>query len=91
MHSLEVCYDLMDFAMTRVSELGVTGLTHVRPNGVRVNNEVASRGSTANDAFTGWMNSPPHRRAILGEDGFSVWTRFGVGVYRHGAIIVFER
>jgi len=91
MHRLEVCDDLMDFAMTRVRELGVTGLTHVRPNGVRVDNEVATRANAADRAVRRWMDSPPHRRAMLGEDAFSVWTRFGVAVYRHGAVIVFER
>jgi len=91
MHHLELCQDLMEFAMTRARELGETGLTHVRPNGERVNNEAASRGNTAEDAFAGWMNSPAHKRAILGEGGFKAWNRMGVAVYRHGAIIVFER
>jgi len=91
MHRLEICDELMDFAMVRARELGETGLTHVRPNGVRMTNEVATRGNTAEDAFNGWMNSPPHRRAMLGEGGFRLWNRMGVAVYRHGAIIVFER
>jgi uncharacterized protein YkwD len=91
MHRLEICDDLSELAAIRARELGETGLTHVRPNGVRMTNEVATRGNTAEDAFTGWMNSPPHRRAMLGEGGFRLWNRMGVAVYRHGAIIVFER
>ena len=91
MHRLEVCDYLMDFAMIRARELGETGLTHVRPNGERVNNEVATTANAAERAYTRWMNSPPHRRAMLGECGFAAWTKFGVAVYRHGAIIVFER
>ena len=91
MHRLEVCDDLMDFAMVRARELGETGLTHVRPNVIRVTNEVATRGNAAERAFERWMDSPPHKRAILGEGGFRVWNRMGVAVYRHGSIIVFER
>ena len=91
MHHLELCDDLMELAAIRARELGETGLTHVRPSGVRMTNEVASRGNTAEDAFAGWMNSPPHKRAMLGEGGFRLWNRMGVAVYRHGAIIVFER
>jgi len=90
-HRLELCDDLMEFAAIRARELSQTGITHVRPNGVRVNNEVATGAKTADDAFTRWMNSPPHRRAILGEGAFGTWNRMGVAVYRGGSIIVFTR
>jgi uncharacterized protein YkwD len=81
----------MEFAAIRARELGETGLTHVRPNGIRVTNEVATTANAGGRAFERWMDSPPHRRAMLGEGGFRAWNRFGVAVYRHGSIIVFER
>lgn len=47
--------------------------------------------ATADDAFTGWINSPGHNDVILelGDWSGSNWPAMGVGIYQHHAVLWF--
>lgn len=79
--ALKIDSDLMSHAKIRAEELA-SNYSHTRPNGTVEKSEciVGLRQSPAT-AFQAWMNSEPHRTAILNENGKFNYKYVGSGCY----------
>jgi len=69
--------ECMEYSQTRAEEL-VTLFSHTRPDGTNAGYEICTMvGNTPSAAVKAWMDSPPHKAAILNETR----TYVGAGVY----------
>lgn len=88
LHALEIDSSLVEHAAIRAEELSIQ-FGHVRPNGVKESSECIARLQTSpTKAFNAWMQSDPHRTAILNENGKFDYNYVGAGCYQdeHGAL-----
>lgn len=79
---LEIDDNLMEHSAIRAEELAIQ-FSHERPNGTVEKSECAGQGSkTPAKVFQAWMDSDPHRNAILNESGRFLYNEIGSGCYQ---------
>lgn len=82
LHTLEVDSNLMSHSEVRAEELSIQ-YSHVRPDGTKEKSEcIVMRRDTPSAAVQAWMDSDPHRDAILDESGRFPYQYIGSGCYQ---------
>lgn len=82
LNALEVDSELMSHSEVRAEELSVQ-YSHVRPDGTKEKSEcIVMRRDTPSAAVRAWIDSDPHRDAILDESGRFPYHYIGSGCYQ---------
>ena len=82
LHALEIDSDLTTHSEMRAEELSIQ-YSHVRPNGTKETSEcIVMRRSSPAEAVQAWLDSSPHRDAILNESGRFRYNYIGSGCYQ---------
>lgn len=89
LNTLEIDDTLMSHSAVRAEELSVQ-YSHVRPNGTKEKSEcIVMRRDTPAAAVQAWMDSDPHRDAILNESERFNYSTIGSGCYQDNAGVLY--
>ena len=89
LHALDIDSSLMTHSEVRAQELSIQ-YSHARPNGTKETSEcIVMRRNSPSAAVQAWLDSPPHRDAILNESGKFRYNYIGAGCYEDESGILY--